>query len=243
MTDDEKRLVRRFEELGDRAAVRGKPAYSEFLTLAEQELLPRAVSGNCCLFGGWEDAERRIACFGENAGDCAPVACLRCSPLSAKFAEELGHRDYLGALMSLGLRREVLGDILLAGGDAYLFCLESVADFVIGELTQIRRTAVRCERVDAPPQNAFPTPEERQVVVSSVRLDALVAAVYALSRSEGQELIAQGRVFINGRQTPSASAPLAEGDQVSVRGHGRFQFCGIARETKKGRIRVTVKIY
>ena len=243
MADDEKRTAKRLDELNDRAATRGKPVYSEFLTLAEQALLPQAARGEaCCLFGGWESAERRIACFGEAAEVSAPIICLRISPLSAKFAEELGHRDYLGALMSLGVRREVLGDIILSEGSAYLFCLDSISDFIIAELSQIRRTSVRCEAVEALPKTAMPTSEEKEVVVSSVRLDALVSSVWSLSRSEGQELISQGKVFINGRETASAAASPVEGDIISVRGLGRFQYCGVARETKKGRIRVTVKL-
>lgn len=244
LTEDEKKIVKRLTELSDRAMMRGVGTYSEFLTLAEQGLLPQVGSADgYSLIGGWEGAERRIACFGGGAASPAPIACLRIAPLSAKFAEELGHRDYLGALMSLGLRREVLGDILLSAGDAYLFCLDSISSFITAELTQIRHTAVRCEPVNALPETAVPKPDEREVVVSSVRLDALVSSVWNLSRAEGQALIAQGKVFINGRETAGVSGVPAEGEIISVRGYGRFQYVGIARETKKGRIRVSVRVY
>ena len=243
MTDDDKRAIKRFQELSGRAQTRGKPAYSEFLTLAEQSLLSQAACTDCSLFGGWESAERRIACFGDGAEYEAPIVCVCISPKSAKFAEELGHRDYLGALMSLGIRREVLGDILLSGGCAYLFCLESISDFIIAELKQIRRTAVECSVIENPPEDAFPNPEEREVVVASERLDAVISAVWRLSRAEGQEYILQGKVFVNGREEAGASATPSEGDIISVRGLGRFAYSGIARETKKGRIRVIVKVY
>lgn len=244
MTDDEKKMIKRLSELSNRAEMRGRHTYSEFLTLAEQALLPQAsCAGAYSLFGGWENAERRVACFGEDAEAAAPLDCVRIAPLSVKFAEELGHRDYLGALMSLGVRREVLGDIVLSGDEAYLFCLESISDFIISELTQIRRTSVRCEKVGTLPDTAMPLPEAREVVVSSVRLDALVCAVWNLSRSEGQELIVKGRAFVNGKEITSAAFSPAEYDIISVRGRGRFQFCGIERETKKGRIRAAVKVW
>lgn len=244
MTDDEKKTIKRLSELSSRAETRGISAYSEFLTLSEQALLPQAdCAGAYSLFGGWENAERRVACFGEDAEAAVPIDCIRISPLSAKFAEELGHRDYLGALMSLGVRREVLGDIVLSEGYAYLFCLDSISDFIISELTQIRRTSVRCKKVDSLPDAAIPQPEEREVVVSSIRLDALVSAVWNLSRSDGQELISQGKVFVNGKEITSAAFSPAEDDIISVRGHGRFQYCGVERETKKGRIRIAVKVY
>lgn len=244
MTDEDKRTINRLAELYRRSKERWQSAYSEFLTLAEQSLASRAApDGGFVLYGGFEGAERRIACFGENAAASAPIVCLEVSPLSVKFAEELCHRDCLGALMSLGVRREVLGDILLSGGSAYVLCLEGVADFIAGELRQIRHTSVRCSRVEAPPENALPRPEEREFVVSSVRLDALISAVWSLSRAEGQALIAAGRASVNGAEAASASFVPSENDAISLRGYGRFVYCGVSRETKKGRIRVAVKVY
>lgn len=241
MTDEEKLLSKRLTELRIRAEMRGRCTYSDFLTLAEQSLLPDGT--DCVLFGGFDGAERRIACFGENAEICAPISCLCVYPLSAKFSDELSHGDYLGALMHLGLRRETLGDILLSGGNGYVFCLDSVADFICGELTRIKRTTVGVRREDSPPGDALPKPREVELVVASERLDALTAAAFRLSRSESQKLFVQEKVFINGRVCTNTSSAPHEGDIVSVRGRGRFVYLGIARETKKGRLRVSLGIY
>ena len=119
MNDDDKLLRKRLAELSARSAARGIWTYSEFLTMAEQSiLLDTPELSPFSLFGGYEGAERRLACFGgeETVSYPAspPVSCLIAEPVSRKFAEALSHRDFLGALMSLGIRREMLGDIIVA---------------------------------------------------------------------------------------------------------------------------------
>ena len=171
-----------------------------------------------------------------------PVQCVRIEPVQQKFADDLTHRDFLGSLMALGLRREVLGDIEIAENVGYLFCLESIAGFVCENLVSVRHTTVRCEPSD-PPEKLTAPPPVTELVVASERLDAAVAAVFRLSRSQAQELIEGEQVFLSGRAARSASAVLAPGTVVSVRRHGRFLYEGIARETKKGRLRVLVRIF
>lgn len=244
MTEQEKLLTKRLSELAARAYRRGIPVYSEFLTLAEQSLLPQSVpDSGYSLFGGYEGAERCIACFGPDAVEHAPVACIRINPLNVKFSDELAHSDFLGALMHLGLRRETLGDILLSGGSGYVFCLDSVADFIAAELTRVKRTSVCAARELSPPSNAFPHPERTELVVASERLDAVVSAVYHLSRAQGKKLFVQEKVFINGRVCTNTSAAPGPGDIISVRGHGRFVYRGALRETRKGRLRIELDVY
>ncbi len=250
MEESDRLLEKRFAELAGRAYARRSWVASEFLTSAEQEVLCAmafgAQSAPFFLEGGYESAERRLAWFGEEASagwrENPPIVCLRISPIAPKFADTLTHRDFLGALMSLGVRRSVLGDILIAENCGYLFCLESIASFVTEQLTRIRHTQVRCSPGEAPEsQTAAGT--ERQIVVASERLDALAAAVYDLSRGESQALFPAGKIFLNSRAAENASRCPAPGDLVSVRGYGRFRYLGIAAETKRGRLKVTVEIY
>jgi len=248
MPDDIQRLRKRLEELASRACRRGVYSFSEFLTLAEQATLcGMRVEAPYTLEGGYTDAERKIAVFGskELCGYRAepPIRCLRIAPLAPKFAESLTHRDFLGALIGLGIRREVLGDIIVGGNCGYLFCLESIAEYVLSQLTQVRRTAVKAERSDSPPVSAAELPERSQIVVASERLDAVVAAVYKLSRSESQGLFGQDRVFVNGRAAGSLTYSPEVGDTISVRGFGRFVYEGVEGETRKGRLRAEVRIF
>lgn len=249
MDEDIRQLQKRFSELAQRADGRGRYTFTQFLTLAEQDVLLRQagqLAAPVCRMGGYDSAERCVACFGseERMGypPESPVRCLRISPASRKFAGELSHRDFLGALMSLGIERRLLGDIQPVAGDAYLFCLEEILPFIRDNLTQVARTTVRCEECPPPEALAVP-PEPQEIVVASERLDAVIAAVWRLSRSEAQELLEKGLVFLDGRLTESAAHPLKEGTLVSVRHRGRFRYEGTLRETKKGRLRVQVRVW
>ena len=100
------------------------------------------------LGGGYQDAERVMLRFGgeELMGyeEEFPISCLKVSPVSAKFADVLTHRDYLGALMNLGIERDRLGDILIAGNEAFIFCTSSMADFITENLVKVKHTSVSC---------------------------------------------------------------------------------------------------
>lgn len=245
--ENESHLKNRLSELASRSFDRGVWVFSEFLTLAEQDVLLRMrLKAPFTLFGGLPTSERKIACFGsgELCGcvEDPPLACLKIEPAMRKFADPLTHRDFLGALMSLGLRREVMGDIEIVDNVGWLFCLESVAPFITDNLTSVRRTTVRVSP-SAPPVTLSSPPPVTELVVASERLDAAVAAVFRLSRSQAQELIDREQVFISGRLPKSASLDISPGSVVSVRHYGRFVYEGVARETKKGKLRVLVRIY
>ncbi|MEG1191229.1 MAG: YlmH/Sll1252 family protein [Oscillospiraceae bacterium] len=241
-------LKKRFEELAGRAAGRGCWTFSEFLNLAEQDTLCRLkLDAPFALEGGYPSAERKIAMFGSES-DCAylataPICCLCVTPLSQKFADALTHRDFLGALTGLGIRREVLGDIIVSENRGYVFCLETMADYIREQFTQVKHTSVKVSLEEAPPPMVVEPPEITRSNIASERLDAIVAAVYKLSRGESQKLFEQGKIFVNSRMTENTSAGLKPGDMISVRGMGRFSYEGIEAETRKGRLRVNVRIY
>jgi RNA-binding protein YlmH len=232
---------KRFGELAERAWSRGIRVFSEFLPLdAQSELMSMRLPVPVFFEGGCLNAERRVAVFDGGSGGEAPICCLSVTP--SKFAAPLTHRDCLGSLMALGIRRDVLGDIIVGEDRCFVFCLEQVADFIVSELTRVGRESVAVERCD-PPESANTPPEQSGVIVSSERLDALISAVYRVPRSESKALCEEGRVFVNGRETLEASAAPSEGDVVSVRGRGRFIYDGIERETRKGRLRALVRVY
>ncbi len=241
-------LRRRFAELGQRA-YSGIWTNTEFLSIAEQSVLlscARDIPSPFTLEGGHPSCERRIAMFGSEdfCGYIAqpPVACVRIAPKNAKFADRLEHRDFLGALMSLGIRREVLGDIFLREHCAYLFCMDTIAEYIVRSLEQVRHTTVVCTVVEDVPEELTVATKTVEMNVPSERVDAVVCSVYRLSRTQSQQLFAAGRVFVNARETENSSRALKEGDVVSVRGFGRFTYRGAQRETKKGRLYVAVEI-
>lgn len=242
MENDLELTKKRLLELSRRAWERGITVTSDFLTPGEQAEAARLrLPEPYTLEGGYPEAERRVAHFG---GGEVPIRCIEIAPSAPKFAKPLAHRDCLGSLMGLGLRRGVLGDIVLADGRAYVFCLEGVAGHIMDSLTQVGRTPVRVSEAEGGlPESAAAPPDETMLTAASERLDALIAAAYNLSRAESTRLFEAERVFVNGLPAHSASCKPSPGDMVSVRGLGRFRFEGALGETRKGRLRVSLRIY
>lgn len=247
MADELQILKNRFKELYARSQNRNIYLYSDFLNLYEQTVLYDEIKYGYTLEGGYEDAERKIVCFGteNNLGyaPSPPIVIISIEPLSAKFSDDLTHRDFLGSLMGLGIKRETLGDIIIAENKGYLFCLESIAQYIIDNLTKVKHTSVSCNICKTLPENALPPPTEKTIIVASLRLDGIISAVYNMSRSKSSALIDSERVFINGKLSTNNSSPLKENDLISVRGQGRFKFKEISGDTRKGRIRILCDVY
>ena len=244
MTEKQKR----FQELADRSNEKGYAIYSDFLGIAEiSELCAMRFSVPVTLWGGYENAERCAVCFGDREyfADKSdyPIKCILIKPVNQKFADTLSHRDFLGSLMGLGIRREVLGDIIISQQCGYLFCLDTISDSIIQNLTQVRHTTVNCELANNIPTDALPQPENREIIVSSERLDVIVSAIYNLSRSQVLPVFHTEKVFVNGVVKTSPSATLNIGDKVSIRGFGRFIYNGVLRHTKKDRLVISVGVF
>lgn len=235
-------IEKRFEELNERAYERGYCTFSDFLNMEEQSVL-KSTYLPCTLFGGYPMAERVVAGFGEGLGeDKFPIACICAKPLMQKFADELSHRDFLGALMNLGIKRELLGDIIVKDNCGYILCLEQIAPYICENLERVRHTSVKCER-SALPDDINNEPQATEIFAASKRADAVIAAVYNLSRNETSRLIKAEKVFVNSRLVCSISQSLCDNDIVSVRGFGRFVFVKEVKTTKKGRLVLEIKKY
>ena len=221
--------------------------YSGFLSPAEQDDLLRdrdAAGFSFQLAGGYEQAERKILAAGDEAEmgpPELPVSVIAVAPKSEKYAEDLTHRDYMGAVLGLGIDRSLIGDILVRDRRAWLFCLDSAADLLVSSLAQVRRTAVSAAVAAADIPELQPRYVPMRVNVASERLDAVISAFANLSRGQTDRLFAAGRVFVNGRMAADRSARLKEGDVFSVRGFGKAVYDGIDHETRKGRCMVSLR--
>ena len=248
MEHDIELMKKRFAELAGRSYNKGIFTFTDFLTLAEQDALLSAKHP-CALrlFGGCDGCERVMARFGdaEELGydEPFPIVLIRLSPKSSKFADALTHRDFLGGLMSLGIDRSKVGDIFTEDNCGYIFVHESVAEYIKDSVDSIKHTAVKAELLDTVPVVLRPKTEHLDVNVASERGDAVIAAIFNLSRNESAALFSSGRVFVNSRAVENSSKPLADGDTVSVRGLGKFVYTGIVRETRKGRFYVSAEKY
>lgn len=224
------------------------------------------------VFGGREDSDRAIVFFlpsymdgeqlirDELSGDGSiSLVCAR--PVNPGFADPLTHRDYLGALMNLGIDRSMTGDILVNQHDpedgqrpqetgrshprgmAYIFCAENVAELIASELTRVKHTTVSCQIL--PPSACDLEPDFRELTgtVASIRLDSIITMVWHLSRGKAQALIQGEKVTVNGRLITSSSFEPEGNDRVSVRGLGKFIYLGDEGSTRKGRLRAKVHLF
>ena len=229
----------RYADLAAMSRRQGRYFYTGFLAPADAaEARAAAPMKESCAFGGTEECERVIVRYGdpEEIGyeEPFPLCVLKIEPADRRFAEELNHRDFLGALMHLGLEREVFGDILVRETGAYVFAAERMAEYICRELAQVKHTQVRCAVLDEVPEDARPKLEEEQIIVSSMRLDNNLAKVCHLSRTRAKELFAAGHVQTGGRVCEKESFVPREGDIISVRGYGKFRCGEKTGETKKG---------
>lgn len=250
---DEQQLKNRIKDLADKAFRQNTYSFTGFLGLSEQDVFWKLESGRelahigYALWGGYEGAERKMVRFGseEEFGyeEEYPIVCVHIKPLLAKFADKLTHRDFLGALMNLGIDRSTIGDIRVADKEAYLFCVSSIVEYICGSLDKVKHTNVKCQVVTEAEEIPVDEPESREVLLPSLRLDACLAKVYNESRSTILDMFRTGKVFVNGRLCENNSKSLKEGEVVNLRGYGKFIFEGVQYETKKGKLSVGIRIY
>ena len=205
-------FIKRIRELANLSYQRDIVTFSDFLNLNEQNIIndrknqmPGVVM-EC--FGGYEQAERQMVAF---------------------------HRDFLGAVLNLGIERAVIGDILVQKHTAWIFCHEKIADYIIENLTRVRHTTMKLSMVDNPEHIPEPEFQEINGTCASVRLDALIGLAFQTSRNSMVPFIEGGQVFVNGKLITSNGYEPKDGDIISVRGKGRFRYEGVSRQTKKGR--------
>lgn len=248
-------LKNRLFELAEKSYSRGIYTYTSFLSLSQQQVfhaVKRELSyAGCGLEGGAPVCERKMIRFGspENLGyeEKYPIAAIQMLPAMPKFADTLTHRDFLGAVMNLGIERSTIGDIFVQAENGVqsgiLFCQEGIVPYLLDNLRQIRHTSINCrvlnERIAL--QNA--EPEKITVTVSSTRIDSIVSKIYHISRSQSLALFSAGRIFVNGIAMENNSYSLKKEDAVTVRGYGKFVYYGLTGESKKGKERVSVGVF
>lgn len=197
-------------------------------------------------FGGYDNAERQMVAFHPDALAFTweyPIDCLKIEPKAIKFSENLSHRDYMGALLNLGVDRSVIGDIIVQEKAAWFFCQSKMTEFFLENLCRVRHTNILITKVNDPEEFPHPNLESINGTCASVRLDSLIALAFKASRSSMVSYIESGQVFVNGKLITSNGYEPKEGDIVSVRGKGRFIFDGVSHQTKKGRYGVRILLY
>ncbi len=245
---EREQLCRRLQDLSARCDKTDSIVVSTFLTLAEQAdaaaWAKRACKCRLCFFGGNRDCERKAAFF-------LPIDCdeedvpfseyLSAVEIRASFGSPC-HRDYLGALIALGVKREWIGDIRIKDQTAWVFCLPSVSGR-LSELTQAGKISVKASVTDI---CHVPEPETKRkrvtFTVQSLRFDAVAAETFHLSRTSAAKQITAGLACLNYAACLKTDAPVKEGDVLSLRGCGKAEISEIGGNSRKGRIFVSAEV-
>lgn len=237
-------LLTRVAELSHRAEARNVLTHTGFLTPSECAAAQKPGFPNSYAFGGYPDAERKMLfflpdyCTPEDAHEA--IAALA---VNAPFSS-LTHRDYLGSLLALGIKRDCVGDILVDETRATLLLDAKIAPFVRENLTRAGRSGLSVSELPCtaitPPVQTFSV---RECTVASPRADALFAAAFGLSRERAADALREGRCEVNWNPVTSPAAPLSEGDVLSLRGTGRAKLSAFGGTSKKGRTFITIHVY
>lgn len=219
-------------------------SFTDFLNPDEQMLLKRICkneeiySGFMGGRGYWERAAAVISCS-EYDGSF-PIDIIRIKG-NFKF-EKLNHRDYLGTILSLGIRREKIGDINVFEDGAEIWLSNEISDYICFNLTKIKHTGIKCEKISYDEaREKIQSFKEINANISSMRLDCIIAAVANVSRSEAVDLIKGGNVKVNYNIENEFSRKTNEGDLLSIKGYGRYQIDNIINITKSKRLNISIK--
>ena len=229
-------------------SVRDMPRFTRYLDPAQEieaRGIARAYGVGFSAFGGYDAAERMIGCFhpldDAPSKEAYPIVCL-CARIPVKFCH-ITHRDVLGAFMSLGLTRDCIGDMIILQDCVYLFAHDQTADFVASALTSAGKAPLRFEAMNEFPVIPEPAGTELKTVVSSLRLDAVLAGAYRLSRNEAAEAIRAGLVKVNHLPCDRTDMQLKEDSLLSLKGYGRIRFKSVSGTTRKERIGIILFRY
>ena len=245
---DNEEILKRAEDLARRCEGRGVPTNTGFLTPAERYALEHDHAlreANMLFHGGHPDAERTMAFFLPDwmEPDALDISeHIRAIRLTAAFGEP-GHRDYMGAILGMGVGREWVGDILVEGHEAIALCQPSVLSHLLS-IDKVGRYGVKVVEIplDEIPAREKKT-EERRFTVMSPRLDAVAAGLFHLSRTECSRQIAMGALSLNYAECFKPDAAVREGDVLTLRGTGKGRIREIGGSSRKGRLFVTAELY
>lgn len=232
---------------------------TDFLDLQKQsmakELLDKDFAGQGFFFGGYEDAERKKLFFFPDyieAGskeemenvikEYGLIKVLRVE--RPKEGKALSHRDYLGSLMAEGIKREVLGDILVSDQGADIIVTGEMASYLEDNYSMAGRVSLKTYLADIDVLNSIvEKTKEIRDAVPSLRLDAVLSSAFGISRGKAQDAIRMGITYVNGCQIMKADKTVAEGDKLVIRGKGKAKLREISGKSKKDRIYIIVDRY
>lgn len=248
--DTEKQFVKNVTMYLQKAEQQYRPFFTDFYNIDwMQSMMKRYFKGISeelyTFFGGYEGAERQMLCICpyEIQKEDYELSVLLLK-VKTGIGKALTHRDYLGAILGLGIERKLIGDIVLNPQGAYIFVNRGMVSYISSQLSGIGRyQRLEVEEVSLDDlQIEKPKTKELRATVSSLRADAVAAACFGLSRSECAKLVQGEKLKCNG-MIASVSTAINEGDTLSLRGYGKAKLVAINGQTKKERLHITIEKY
>jgi RNA-binding protein YlmH len=240
-------LAARLVDLAENAAKSRKYKVSEFLDPYGYSIAETVTAHYPRLSleadGGFPGAERVKAAFidEEFRGKADYGLAALEAGVDVRYYQ-ISHRDVLGAVLGLGLKREMIGDIIMTGRGCQIVCDVTMSEFISRNLTKIGAATVEI----VPLELGAITPREERVkeirtTIASLRLDAVAAAGFSTSRTKMAGDIAADKVKVNWQDAKNAAQTIKTGDIISMRGRGRVEVCEVLGQTKKGRTSILLK--
>lgn len=248
MLDDNALLLAMIDDAMNAAALKNCPKFCGFLSDIEVSAVKTYVGpqkfcdkfrgeAKYCFFGGYDGAERlffaALPDWAESSDDVQfPITAVK---FTHKIDFTLAHKDYLGALMSLGIERDRVGDIIVSDGGAIVFLHDSIADYAVSQIDKIGKVGVKSEIIS--PENVLIEQKFSEISgsIASARLDCVVSSLARCARGAANELIAAKTVFVNGIECTDNSKRVSDGDVITIRRKGKFIIDSLGDKTKKGR--------
>lgn len=244
--DEDKLLSARVRDAIRLAQDRYESRFIGFLDEHGRSIARAASAGweNVRFFGGYDDAERVYFCAYPEYCDLResdyPITAVT---VTSRKEASLSHRDYLGSIMSAGITREKVGDILCEPSRAVIFVSSSVADYILNQIDKVGGEGVRLSVGFSAPLPSAHTFKTIRDTVASARLDCIVSALCGISRSKAIPLIEGGAVTVDGAVCCNVSAKVREESKISVRGNGKYIVDSTGSMTRKGRIILCARKY
>lgn len=254
---EDKLLISKLLDKMNLCKTKNRIEYLDFLDIYQQTLLQKIIRQekitNVIFTGGIEEAERKLVVFypeklsyliETNMDKVIPIKCIRIQ-LPKEMEGQYTHRQYLGGLMKLGIKRETIGDILVFKDGADILILEDIEKFLLANLASLTRFSKA--RIEVIPLKEVRKKEintkKINIIVPSLRLDAVTAEILRTSRGKAEDLLKEGRIFINYECIQKGTKQVKENDIITVRGKGKFKLGKQEGITKNGRVKLVIYQY
>lgn len=254
---EDKLLVSKMIDKLELSIKKNKIEYTDFLDMHQKHLLEKILNReqicNYIIDGGQEESERNAIIFypskmkeivALNYRKILPFDVLRIK-LPKEMYNKYNHRDYLGGLMKLGIKREKIGDILVFEEGADIIVMKEITNFLITNislLTRFSKSTIELVKLEEMRKKEIQL-EEKQIIVSSMRLDCVISELIKTSRGKVEDLLNQGLIFVNFENISKSAKQIKENDIITVRKNGRFKIGKIIGTTKNNKIKLIAYKY